>query len=163
METATDMSLQRQISIAASPETVWQYLVDEEKATRWMGLTASFDPRPGGVYKVEVIPGHTAHGEFVELDPPHRLVFTWGWELEPGAPGPHSAPTHPVQPGSSTVEIELIPDGDRTTLRFSHRGLPSAEHAERHAHGWDHYLERLVTAAGGGDPGADPWVSGDMR
>jgi uncharacterized protein YndB with AHSA1/START domain len=155
MATKTEKTVEREISIAARPETVWEFLVDPEKATRWMGMTASFDARPGGEYRVAVIPGHTASGEFVELDPPHRLVFTWGWE--PGADGPN-----PVPPGSSTVEIELTPDGDGTTLRFSHRGLPNAEASQSHAHGWDHYLERLVTAAGGRDPGADPWVSGDM-
>jgi uncharacterized protein YndB with AHSA1/START domain len=89
----------------------------------------------------------------VEIEPPRRLVFTWGWE-----PGSGSA----VSPGSTTVEFELIPDGAGTTLRFTHRGLKSAEAAESHAHGWDHYLARLGVAAGGGDPGRDPWLDGPM-
>jgi uncharacterized protein YndB with AHSA1/START domain len=156
MEATTETtSVEREITIAASPETVWQFLVDPSKATRWMGQAASLDPRPGGVYRVDVIPGHSASGEFVELDPPRRLVFTWGWE-----PGENGA--NPVPPGSSTIEIELVPAGDGTTLRFAHRGLPSAEAAESHAHGWDHYLARLGVAAAGGDPGADPWLTGEM-
>ena len=153
--TETTTAVEREVAIAASPETVWQFLVDEEKATRWMGETASFDARPGGVYRVGVIPGHTASGEFVELDPPRRLVFTWGWE--PGAEG-----ENPVSPGSSTIEIDLRPDGDGTTLRFVHRDLPTSAAAESHAHGWDHYLERLRIAAGGGDAGRDPWLDGQM-
>ncbi len=156
METTTEATLvEREVAIAADPETVWEFLVDPEKATLWMGQEASFDPRPGGSYRVAVIPGHTASGAFVELDPPRRLVYTWGWE--PGADGPN-----PVPPGSTTIEIELTPNGDGTTLRFVHRGLPSAEAAESHAHGWDHYLERLAVAAGGGEPGEDPWLSGEM-
>jgi uncharacterized protein YndB with AHSA1/START domain len=156
MESATETtSLERVLAIDASPETVWEFLVDPDKLTRWMGLQASVDLRPGGSYRFEVIPGHTASGEFVELDPPRRLVYTWGWE--PGEDGPG-----PVPPGSSTVEIELQPDGRGTQLRFTHRDLPNAEAAESHAHGWDHYLERLVIAAGGGDPGRDPWLSGEM-
>jgi hypothetical protein len=67
-----------------------------------------------------------------------------------------------VPTGSSTVEIELVPNGMGTTLRFAHRGLPSDEAAQSHAHGWDHYLERLAVAARGGDPGPDPWLSGEM-
>jgi uncharacterized protein YndB with AHSA1/START domain len=154
VEAATETtSVEREIVIAASPETVWQFLVDPEKATRWMGQAASFDPRPGGVYRVEVIPGNTASGEFVELDPPRRLVHTWGWE-----PGGASQ----VAAGTTTVEFELIPNGDGTTLRFRHRGLPSAQAVQSHAHGWDHYLERLVTSASGGDAGPDPWLSGEM-
>ena len=48
-----------------------------------------------------------------------------------------------MPPGSSTVEIELVPEGDGTLLRFTHRDLPSAEAADSHSKGWDHYLERL--------------------
>lgn len=151
--TAETTSVEREIAIAASPETVWEFLVDPEKATRWMGQSASFDPRPGGEYRVEVIPGEIARGEFVELDPPRRLVYTWGWD-----PGSKSS----VPPGSTTVEIELVPDGDGTTLRFAHRGLPGADAAQSHAHGWDHYLERLAVVARGDDPGRDPWIDGQM-
>jgi hypothetical protein len=55
-----------------------------------------------------------------------------------------------------------VPDGDGTTLRFVHRDLPSTEAAQSHAHGWDHYLERLRIAAAGGDAGRDPWLDGQM-
>jgi uncharacterized protein YndB with AHSA1/START domain len=156
MDTTTETtSLERTISIAAAPETVWEFLVDPTKMTRWMGMRAELDPRAGGGYRCEVIPGHTAAGEVVELDPPRRLVFTWGWEQS----GDEASP---VPPGSSTIEIELTPDGDGTSLHFVHRDLPSAEATTSHAHGWDHYLPRLETAAGGGDPGEDPWLTQEM-
>jgi uncharacterized protein YndB with AHSA1/START domain len=146
----------RELTIAARPETVWEFLVDPGKAERWMGVRAFLEPRPGGEYRVDVVPGHTASGTFVELDPPRRLVFTWGWE--PGEDGSAAS----VPPGSSTIEIELEPDGAGTRLRFTHGNLPTAESAEKHAVGWDHYLPRLVTAAAGGDPGHDPWLDGAM-
>jgi uncharacterized protein YndB with AHSA1/START domain len=145
--TAETTSVERTLSIAASPETVWGFLVDPDKATRWMGTACTFDAQPGGLYRCEVIPGHTARGEFVELDPPHRLVFTWGWEDEEAVP-----------PGSSTVEIELTADDTGTNLHFVHN-LSSAEAARSHAVGWDHYLVRLEIAAAGGDAGVDPWVA----
>jgi uncharacterized protein YndB with AHSA1/START domain len=149
MDAATDTSVyERTLTIDASPETVWEFLVDPEKATRWMGMNAKLEAQPGGVYYCEVIPGHTAKGEFVELDPPHRLVYTWGWENNEGVP-----------PGSSTIEVELTPQGDSTSVRFVHKDLPGAEAIASHAHGWDHYLPRLELAAGGGDPGEDPWVT----
>jgi uncharacterized protein YndB with AHSA1/START domain len=153
--TAEKVSLEREVAIAASPKTVWEFLVDPEKATRWMGQKWTLDLRPGGAYQCNVIPGHTARGEFVEIDAPRRLVFTWGWE--PGEEGPN-----PVPSGSSTIEIELVPDAEGTLLRFTHRDLPTDEAAASHGHGWDHYLDRLVIAAPGGDPGTDPWLSGEM-
>ena len=153
--TAEKTSLERELEIAASPETVWQFLVDPEKSLRWWGQALTIDLRPGGEYRIQVIPGHTARGEFVEIDPPRRLVYTWGWEE--GGDGPNVVP-----PGSSTVEIELVPTGEGTTLRFLHRDLPSAESVASHGHGWDHYLGRLAVAAAGGDPGPDPWLQGEM-
>jgi uncharacterized protein YndB with AHSA1/START domain len=151
--TTEGIAVERELTIAASPQTIWELLTDEREATRWIGRSAAFDLRPGGAYRVDVVPGNTARGEFVEIDPPRRLVFTWGWE---------SGVADTVPPGSTTVEFELEPAGDGTLLRFRHRNLPTEDSAASHAHGWDHYLERLATLAGGSDPGDDPWVKGEM-
>jgi uncharacterized protein YndB with AHSA1/START domain len=153
--TSEATSVERTVTIAAAPETVWEFLVDAGKATRWMGTSATIEARPGGTYRCEVIPGHTAEGELVEVDPPHRLVFTFGW-AKGGEAG------NPVPPGSSTIEIELTPEGDGTRLHFLHRNLPNPEAVESHGPGWDHYLSRLELAAAGADPGADPWLTQGM-
>lgn len=135
------------VLIDASPETVFDFFVEPEKMTLWKGVVAELDPRPGGIYRVEVIPGRAiARGEYVEVSRPHRVVFTWGWEGD----------GQPVPPGSSTVEVTLTPDGTGTHLVLRHSGLPSQDAVGEHAHGWTHYLSRLVIAAPGGDPGRDP-------
>ena len=59
----------REITIAAPPEVVWTYLVEADKAARWMDQAAELDPRPGGLFRVHVLPGHTARGTFLELEP----------------------------------------------------------------------------------------------
>jgi uncharacterized protein YndB with AHSA1/START domain len=150
--TTESTTIVRKLAIAARPETVWELLTDPHEATRWMGQEASFDLRPGGEYRVTVIPGNVASGEFVAIDPPHRLVFTWGWES-----GASSVP-----PASTTIEFELVADGDGTLLRFRHSNLPTAEATASHAHGWDHYLERLAAVGAGSDPGVDPWIAAPM-
>jgi uncharacterized protein YndB with AHSA1/START domain len=154
VDAATEgISVERELAIAASPETVWELLTKEDEAVKWMGRSATFDLRPGGVYRVEVIPGNTARGEFVEIDRPHRLVFTWGWEL-----GSQSV----VAPGSTTIEFELTPVGEGTLLRFRHSDLRNDDAAAAHGQGWDHYLDRLALAASGADPGVDPWLERPM-
>ena len=150
-QTTEPLVVRRAIDIAASPETVWKLLVDPVKALRWWGIGAELDARPGGRIRVHVIPGSIASGEFVEVDPPRRLVYTWGWEE--GGAGPELVPA-----GSSTVEIELEPTETGTSLTLIHRGLPNEESAGAHGEGWDNYLPRLAVAAAGGDPGRDPWL-----
>jgi uncharacterized protein YndB with AHSA1/START domain len=145
---STDMTLvTREVRIHARPDTIFPFFTDPELMVRWMGTSARLDPRPGGICWVDVDGVHVARGEFVEVSSPERVVFTWGWESGDIA----------VPPGSSTVEVTLVPDGDHTIVRLVHSRLPT-DSANGHAAGWDHYLPRLEIVAAGGDPGADPWV-----
>jgi uncharacterized protein YndB with AHSA1/START domain len=153
--TTETTALEREIAIAASPETVWQFLVDPDKTILWMGERATIDARPGGAWSIDVIPGNTASGEFIEVDPPHRLVYSFGWAST-------RSDENQVPLGSTTIEIDLVADGDGTLLHFTHRDLPSAKSAESHTVGWTHYLDRLAVAAAGGDPGRDPWLDNPM-
>jgi uncharacterized protein YndB with AHSA1/START domain len=139
-----DDVVEREIRIAARPETVFQYFVDPVRLARWMG-TATLDARPGGALQVAVAGIHRVSGEFVEVEPPRRVVFTWGWV----------DPAYGIPPGGSRVEIDLRPDGDLTIVRLRHYGL-GADDVEAHGEGWMHYLGRLAVAAAGGDPGPDP-------
>ncbi len=138
----------REVRIAARPETVFQFFTDPAKMVLWKGTDAALDPRPGGIYRVNVTGRDIARGEYVEVVPYSRIVLTWGWEGE----------GQPVPPGSSTVEVTFQPDGDGTLVRLRHSGL-TPEGAAQHAEGWEHYLPRLAIAAAGGDPGPDPWTA----
>jgi len=139
-----------EVLIAASPETVFDFFTEPDLMLQWMGRRVELDPRPGGGFLAEIRDDALASGEYVAVEPPNRVVFTWGWNGEDSV----------TKPGSSTVEVLLEADDDAgTRLRLIHRDLPSAESAEKHGHGWGHYLERLRVAAGGGDAGADEWAS----
>jgi len=141
--------------IAARPETVFRYFTDAQRYRLWQGVDAELDPRPGGLFRVHMT-GRThvfARGEFVEVQPPERLVFTWGWEKLTGLPEEMET----VPPGSSTVEITLTPDGDGTILRLRHNGLPSALASGFHTDGWTMSFERLVVLAEGGDLETNPF------
>jgi uncharacterized protein YndB with AHSA1/START domain len=133
------------VRIEAAPAEVFPYLTDPALMCRWMGEWAELDAVPDGRFAVD-INGVPIRGRYTVVEPPHRLAFTWG------AAGNESVP-----PGSTTVEISLRRDGDATVVELVHRGLPPEERPD-HGVGWAHFLERLVVAAGGGDPGPDPWA-----
>jgi uncharacterized protein YndB with AHSA1/START domain len=145
--------LEREIHIAARPETVFEFFTDADLLRRWKGLRATLDPRPGGVYQVDINGRDVVRGEFVEVNPPRRLVFTWGW----------AGDGSPLPPGASTVEVTLTPEAGGTRVRLRHHGLPSPALLHLHGQGWDHYLPRLQTAAEGRDLGPDPRATPDAR
>jgi uncharacterized protein YndB with AHSA1/START domain len=128
----------REVHIDATPEVVFEFFVDRAKITRWLAVEATLDPRPGGVcHQVhEATDGqrYDMRGEFVEVVPPCRVVFTWGFVSGGG-----------VAPGSSTVDVTLTPDGRGTHVRLVHRDLPTSAVGD-HAGGWTTMLDRLVTA-----------------
>jgi uncharacterized protein YndB with AHSA1/START domain len=142
--------VEKEVRIAARPEVVFEFFTDPVKMVRWKGVDAMLDPRPGGTYRVNVTGKEVAVGEYVEIVPHSRIVFTWGWEGSP------------IAPGSTRVEVTLTPDGDGTLLKLRHSGL-AGEAALQHAEGWDHFLPRLALAAAGQDPGLDPWVNSDRH
>jgi uncharacterized protein YndB with AHSA1/START domain len=96
------------------------------------------------VYRVLVAGEHVGAGEYVEVVPNERVVFTFGWDM----------PGNPITPGSTQVEITLTPDGSKTLVRLVHSGLPD-DATEAHTRGWDHYLARLAVVGSGGDAGPD--------
>jgi len=144
----TDGLTEHEIRIAAAPEIVFAYFTDPAKMVQWMGTEATLDPRPGGVCRISPA-GHEAMlGEYVEVDPPRRVAFTWGWESAIFA----------TPPQSSLVEVSLTPDGGGTIVQLVHRRLHPQALAVHRA-GWNHYLQRLALVATGADAGVDPWRS----
>lgn len=141
--------VERTISIAASPSEVYALLTQAELLVEWMAPIASLDPRPGGEVSWTHANGDTVRGEFVELVPDRRVVFTYGWvRADVGVP-----------PGSTVVEIDLRPNATGTELRLVHRGLEGPM-ADAHTGGWANYLGRLAVRATGADPGPDPLAEG---
>lgn len=146
--TGTETSVRVERRIAARPSVVFAYLTESARWARWQGTSADIEPRVGGRFRMTMVNGLVAEGRFVELVPDRRVRFTWGWQGHPSVP-----------PGSSTVEIDLVDDGDGTLLTLTHSGLPPDERPV-HATGWAHYLPRLATVAEGRDPGTDPGPGG---
>ncbi|HEX4705024.1 MAG TPA: SRPBCC domain-containing protein [Pseudonocardiaceae bacterium] len=137
--------LELSVHIKAAPETVFPYFTEATRYAQWMGSAATLEPVPGGIYRVSMSGGVEAVGRFLEIDPPHRVVFTWGWTHDMA-----------VAPGSTRVVVTLAEEGGGTRVVLRHHGLPDDEQREHHCKGWTMYLDRLTTRATGGDPGPDP-------
>jgi uncharacterized protein YndB with AHSA1/START domain len=142
--------LRASIHVRAEPERVFAYFSEPEAIVRWMGDYALLDPTPGGEFAVD-INGVPVRGRYVEVDPPRRLLISWG-----------HAGSERLPPGASTVEVLLTPVAAGTDVEIVHRGLPEPD-AEGHARGWRHFLSRLAIAGTGGDPGPDPFALRGVR
>jgi uncharacterized protein YndB with AHSA1/START domain len=138
----TDVNVQtieQRVRIAASPATVWSFWTVAERLCEWWASEAEVEPLPGGVFRVKMGEGGPVMlGEYVELQPHSRLVFSFGWE--------HDEMRDLVPPGSTQVEVTLTPDGDYTDVLLRHSQLP-ADQAAAHSEGWQLFVcERLPEA-----------------
>ncbi len=135
----TLQTIEQRIRIAASPETVWSFWTDAALLCEWWGSSADVVPEPDGIFRVRMsAEGPVMRGSFIELQPFHRLVFSFGWES--------NAPGELLAPGSTTVEVTLSRVDGHTELVLRHTHMPST-HAADHAKGWALFVgERLPDA-----------------
>lgn len=117
-------TLERAVTIQAGPETVFRYFQDSERFARWWGAGSAIDPRPGGRVYIRHPNGVETVGEIVEIDPPRRVVFTYGY-----------ASGNPIPPGASLVTITLGPDPAGTRLHLRH-DFADASARDQHMQGW---------------------------
>jgi uncharacterized protein YndB with AHSA1/START domain len=137
-----------ELVLLAPVEQVFEMFTDPRQLVRWIGISADLQPRPGGRFRFEVMPGQFCEGHYVVVDRPGRLVFTWGW----------TDPSFGLPPGASRVEVTLAPsdrDAGRTRLRLVHSGL-AGDLGLLHEDGWSRFLARLAAVAAGSDPPGYP-------
>lgn len=105
-------ALTASVHVEARPERVFAYFTEPEAMVRWMGDYALLEATPGGEFTVD-INGVPVRGRYLEVQPPHRLLISWG-----------HAGSDRLPPGASTVEVRLTAAGDGTDVEIVHRGLP---------------------------------------
>lgn len=134
-----DLHLSR--SFPAPPERVYGALTEPRELARWWGpkgfavLDIDFDPEVGRRYRITMQPpeGDAFHlsGEFVEVDPPSRLAFTFLWD----PPDPDDRET------VATLSLEDL--GESTGLTLNQSGFLTEDRLALHRDGWTESLERL--------------------
>ena len=127
-------------TIPATPERVFEAWTSRDEMEGWKhpdpsaGVEVDVDLRVGGHYSIRLgVEGGsvTAFGTYREVDPPHRLVYTWGWK-EP----------HPMR-AETLVMVEFVLAGEGTEIRLLHEGFPTPDDRNGHEEGWKVCLERL--------------------
>lgn len=104
-------SIERRIPLAAPADVIYEYFLDPTKLVTWqVDRVIAFNPNRNGAFRLQTTDGRRVVGRFLEVLPGRRLVMTWGYENSSTLP-----------PDASTVEISLVPDGDRTVLHLIHR------------------------------------------
>ena len=141
--TANQDAVIAEVFVAAPPERIFQALTDRSQVQAWGGneqcaLTAwEMDLRPGGrwlsIVKEKASGREWAHhGEIVELEPPHLMVYTWFANF-------HEDPAKP-----SLVRWELTATAGGTKVKVTHSGLATEPKArEDYRGGWPGVLEAL--------------------
>ncbi len=127
-------TVEHAVDIEAPPETVFDLWTTTEGLEAWWARSATVDARPGGAIRVDIDGEHVMVGEFVAVESPHRIVFTFGWE------------NGELPPGASRVEVTIVATDSGSQVVLRHDGLP-VEFVEAHIRGWTHFLgERLPEA-----------------
>ena len=134
-----DGAIVASVELATTPERVLQALASPEVVDGWVNPGVfdtrewTGDVRPGGRWRAS---GHARgapyvlEGEFLEVDPPRKLVQTWHRAGAPGAPS------------TLTYLVEPIPGGTRLTVR--HAGLDAPDQRDNVGAGWRSSFDRLA-------------------
>jgi uncharacterized protein YndB with AHSA1/START domain len=123
--------LDRTLVIQARRETVFRFFTDTARWASWWGAGSTIDPRPGGRVLIRNPGGVEATGEVIDIAPPQRLTFTYGY-----------ATGTPIAPGASLVTIRLEacgPGGRDTRLMLAH-AFSDAAVRDQHVQGWRYQL-----------------------
>ena len=142
MKTQENTSLEIRRVINAPRNRVYEAWTDPAQLKEWWGpegvRTRNFtaDARVGGKYRWDLVNQEgeemTAFGEYRELVPGKKIVFTWKWDDDEA-----------WENKNSVVTIELSDCDGGTELRLIHVQLPSEESRNRHNEGWTSVLDRL--------------------
>jgi uncharacterized protein YndB with AHSA1/START domain len=136
----TSLEIVRFINVPT--DRVYDAWTDPAQLRLWFGpeqvrtrnITA--DVRVGGKYRWDLTSPEgeemSAFGEYKELLPGKRIVFTWQW-----------ADDEAWENHTSVVTVEFVESRGGTELRLKHEQLPSEESRDRHNEGWNSVLERL--------------------
>ena len=127
-------SLERTVTIQAPPETVFRFFQDSARWAKWWGAGSTIEPRVGGAVYIRHPGNVESAGTILEIQPPKKIVFTYGM-----------VSGDPIPAGSSRVTIVLESQGGATRLALKH-DLADAKARDDHVQGWRFQLSLFANA-----------------
>lgn len=127
--------LDRTVVIHAPRENVFRFLTDTPRWATWWGAGSTIDARPGGALYICHPGGVEVRGEVLEVKPPERMVFTYGY-----------VKGEPIPVGASRVTLRLDPHRLGTELHLTHEFADTAARDE-HIQGWRYQLSLFSNVA----------------
>lgn len=124
MTTPFAFRLDRSIVIHAEPKVVFRFFEESERWASWWGANSTIESKPRGRVLIRHAAGMDVVGEVIEVEPPERIVFSYGFLDRTAASA-----------GDSRVTIALEPLGQSTRLRLTHEFNDAAARDE-HVQGW---------------------------
>lgn len=121
-------ALERSVLLPVARHAVFPWLTDSRRFAAWWGAGSSIEPQPGGAVRIRYPNGIEAAGAVLEIQPPARIVFSYGY-----------ASGEPIPPGASRVTIELVEDPAGTRLSLRHE-FADATVRDHHVQGWRYQL-----------------------
>ncbi|MDH5580001.1 MAG: SRPBCC domain-containing protein [Betaproteobacteria bacterium] len=144
--------LERSMRIRARRERIFRFFTDSERWSSWLGVGSTIEPRPGGRVSIRYPNGVEAGGEVLEIEPPARLVFSFGF-----------ASGKPMPLGASRISLTLADEPGGTLLTLRHE-LADEAARDHHVQGWRYQLAVLANAVADAQHGAatariDAWFA----
>jgi uncharacterized protein YndB with AHSA1/START domain len=133
-------------------DELFAWFTEPDRLSRWMGVDAAVDLRPGGEFSCTLPGDRHWDGLVVEADPPSRLVVTLGWRDT----------TIGLPPGMSLVTWDFYLDARGSRLRMVHDHVP-ADLLVLHNDTWGRLFARLRNVLLGRAPGPHPLEDLDRR
>lgn len=139
MSDDTTLVIEREFQ--ASPERIYEAWTNPAILQKWWGPEGvgvpvlKLDVREGGSWTTTMqsdqMGERIVSGRYIALEPPNRLVFTWGW-VDNGTRG------HETE-----VEIVLIKAGSKTTMILTQKVFSDIENRNNHRFGWTSSFNKL--------------------
>ena len=136
------LSLEIKRLIKAPRARVYAAWTDPAQLKQWFGpenvQTHDFiaEVRVGGKFRWDLTSSEgermAVGGEYHELRPGRKIVFTWQWEDDEA-----------WENNVSIVTVELTDRDDGTELRLTHERLPNEASRDGHTRGWNSALDKL--------------------